>query len=46
MTDHQPGRRDELLPERTGDEREEVWERDRESDDERLLREVPPHHGD
>lgn len=42
-------RDDDLLPEQTEDDRDEGWgeagagSRD---DDERILREVPPHHGD
>ncbi|MGN6245727.1 MAG: hypothetical protein ACTHQ3_18915 [Motilibacteraceae bacterium] len=36
---------EDLLPDRTRDERDEGWG-ERESDnDERLRREVPPHHG-
>lgn len=46
MSDAAPGPgADDLLPERTSDEREEAWERGA-ADDERFLREVPPHHGD
>lgn len=40
------GPEDELLPDITDDERDLGWgERDG-GDDERYLREVPPHHGD
>ena len=47
MTESPPGDRP-LLPEQTSDEHDEGWgefpgERD---DDERILRERPPHHGD
>lgn len=37
---------EDLLPDRTRDERDEGWgEREPADDDERFLREVPPHHG-
>lgn len=41
------GPEDDLLPDRTRDERDEGWgERPpANDDDERFLREVPPHHG-
>jgi hypothetical protein len=40
---------DDLLPDRAGDDRDAGWgdeARGPADDDERLLREVPPHHGD
>lgn len=41
------GPEDELLPEQTSDDRDAAWgERPDVDDDERYLREVPPHHGD
>ncbi|WP_281268658.1 hypothetical protein [Vallicoccus soli] len=36
---------DDLLPEQTSDDRDEGWERSAGDDDDRFLREVPPHHG-
>lgn len=40
-------RDDDLLPEQTEDDRDEGWgEAPGGPDDDRILREVPPHHGD
>jgi hypothetical protein len=44
--DARPNRtHDPVLPDTTSDERDLGWGDTAEDDDERLLREVPPHHG-
>ncbi len=40
-----PDRFGDVLPERTRDEDSEGWSERESDDDERLRREVPPHHG-